>query len=650
MPTFNYVTHSNLEYFKNKVNSSFLKVKGSGDKPAISNVEYYASIWRTTPDSWNASYDADPSNYGYGQLFRLYSQGTNDKQITDLFIRDGASDGIWVRSNWNAQNNSKSTNFTGWKRIPLATEIPINLSELGSDSTHRVVTDSQILAWNNKSDFSGSYNDLTDTPTIPTKVSQLTNDSGFIDSNGGTISGIISRSSGGSWINARDNVIIKQTKNNEAHHGYNPIVGVKTQLGFWSFGSEGGESLCLSYDTDIDYNNQTNNNIALFFPSSAGTIALTSDIPTRYSTSATYNNYINYHSTENSDPDYVATFESNDDVNGMCFSHLNKIKTSKLNNDAGFITSNDLGGKLDTYYSHEIAGDTFTNTNYFMSSGNKSGKWDGITYPTGAHNGMAILHAHTHPENYYSQLCLDTNNNRLWMRSANGEASFGDWERFAKTSELSSYLPLSGGTLTSNLTVNGSITGTSGGKITGTDDTAFIFRAKSGYNYCNIFFEDGSGTNLGNLGFSSSKNLQIYDRRSGVTQGWKDIALREDIPSSLPANGGTSDYAHQIMGNDTRDKNEAPSYYMHSGVAKIYSEFKYANVIDYASSPWYGQMLTFAPWTDSSGTRPFQVFGSSERSTVGIRYASSDSDWGTWGAFVTEKCFSWDGTTLSINI
>lgn len=42
------------------------------------------------------------------------------------------------------------------------------------------ITSSDITNWNNKSDFSGSYNDLTDTPTIPTKVSDLNNDSGFI--------------------------------------------------------------------------------------------------------------------------------------------------------------------------------------------------------------------------------------------------------------------------------------------------------------------------------------------------------------------------------------------------------------------------------------------------------------------------------------
>ena len=75
-------------------------------------------------------------------------------------------------------------------------DIPTTLAELSTDSTHRVVTDTQITTWNNKSDFSGSYNDLTNKPTlfsgdyddltnkptIPTETSQLINDSGFITS------------------------------------------------------------------------------------------------------------------------------------------------------------------------------------------------------------------------------------------------------------------------------------------------------------------------------------------------------------------------------------------------------------------------------------------------------------------------------------
>ena len=58
--------------------------------------------------------------------------------------------------------------------------VPTTLSGLVDDSTHRLVTDGEKATWNAKSDFSGSYDDLTDKPEIPTKVSDLTNDTGFI--------------------------------------------------------------------------------------------------------------------------------------------------------------------------------------------------------------------------------------------------------------------------------------------------------------------------------------------------------------------------------------------------------------------------------------------------------------------------------------
>ena len=49
-------------------------------------------------------------------------------------------------------------------------------------STLDNITSEKINEWDNKSDFSGNYNDLANKPNVPTKISQLTNDSNFINS------------------------------------------------------------------------------------------------------------------------------------------------------------------------------------------------------------------------------------------------------------------------------------------------------------------------------------------------------------------------------------------------------------------------------------------------------------------------------------
>lgn len=55
----------------------------------------------------------------------------------------------------------------------------LKLANMTGDATHRTITDEERTAWNAKSDFSGSYNDLTNKPTIPTNNNQLTNGAGY---------------------------------------------------------------------------------------------------------------------------------------------------------------------------------------------------------------------------------------------------------------------------------------------------------------------------------------------------------------------------------------------------------------------------------------------------------------------------------------
>lgn len=71
-------------------------------------------------------------------------------------------------------NETDATNIAFIKNKP---SIPDDLSDLNDDATHRLVTDIEKATWSNKSDFSGSYNDLSDTPTIPSQLSQLSEDS-----------------------------------------------------------------------------------------------------------------------------------------------------------------------------------------------------------------------------------------------------------------------------------------------------------------------------------------------------------------------------------------------------------------------------------------------------------------------------------------
>lgn len=113
---------------------------------------------------------------------------------------------------------------------------------------------------------------------VPTTASEV----GAVPTSGGAVSGAITRDSGDSWISARDNCVVKQTRQTQTQgNSWNPVVGIKTWAGHWSLGTVGAESLMLSYDTDANYSGGTNTSATISFPAagSSGTLALTSQIP-----------------------------------------------------------------------------------------------------------------------------------------------------------------------------------------------------------------------------------------------------------------------------------------------------------------------------------------------------------------------------------
>jgi hypothetical protein len=58
--------------------------------------------------------------------------------------------------------------------------IDVELEPIFTASAASGITSSDITNWNSKTSFSGDYDDLTNKPTIPTKTSDLTNDNNFV--------------------------------------------------------------------------------------------------------------------------------------------------------------------------------------------------------------------------------------------------------------------------------------------------------------------------------------------------------------------------------------------------------------------------------------------------------------------------------------
>ena len=90
-------------------------------------------------------------------------------------------DGYWT----SAQTQNAITQSVSSKADTTAvTSVNDSLTAHTANTTVHVTAQDKTN-WNNKSDFSGSYNDLTDKPTIPTvptNVSDFTNDAGYITS------------------------------------------------------------------------------------------------------------------------------------------------------------------------------------------------------------------------------------------------------------------------------------------------------------------------------------------------------------------------------------------------------------------------------------------------------------------------------------
>lgn len=99
----------------------------------------------------------------------------NQSDITTKLNKSGYTAHQWLQTdeNGNIVAGEKPT-YTPSEvsALPDTTHIPSTLAEMTEDDKHKIITSAEREKWNAKSDFSGSYNDLTDVP----EIKQLTDD------------------------------------------------------------------------------------------------------------------------------------------------------------------------------------------------------------------------------------------------------------------------------------------------------------------------------------------------------------------------------------------------------------------------------------------------------------------------------------------
>ena len=112
---------------------------------------------------------ADSDDTTLDQLSEIVAYIKSNKSLIDAITTNKVSVSDIID---NLTTNSATKPLSAAQGVVLkslidAIVIPTKLSELAADASHRLVTDTEKQTWNNKSDFSGSYNDLGDKPTIP---------------------------------------------------------------------------------------------------------------------------------------------------------------------------------------------------------------------------------------------------------------------------------------------------------------------------------------------------------------------------------------------------------------------------------------------------------------------------------------------------
>ena len=166
----------------------------------------------------------------------------------------------------------------------------------------------------------------------------------YLPLSGGTVTGRIVRSSGGSWISDRDRTTVYGGYPGDSAYG--AVAGMSTKHGTWTIGNLGGdESLIFNYAPDANYTANKNETAVVRLSAQAGTIITSATIGNQTVNTATYANYLNF--TYGNEINFNGTPDNNTVYVGYRNTSINEYRFNNGNGSSGLasITAAAFNGK-----------------------------------------------------------------------------------------------------------------------------------------------------------------------------------------------------------------------------------------------------------------------------------------------------------------
>lgn len=240
--------------------------------------------WTTLLDSSNYNnYSPSKTGSGASGTWGINITGSAGSCTGNAATASNASKVNGHTVNSDVPSGAKFTDTNTWR--PLGTTADTACA--GNDnrlSNARPASD--VYSWAKASSKpSYSWSEITSKPSTFTPASHT---HAYIPLSGGTITGSIIRSSGGSWISARNNVAVRGTATTK--DSWNPVVGQATPNGYWTIGNlASNDNLAFSYTSNTNYNAGNNSATTVYLPVQEGTIITSATIGSqsvKYATSA----------------------------------------------------------------------------------------------------------------------------------------------------------------------------------------------------------------------------------------------------------------------------------------------------------------------------------------------------------------------------